>query len=172
VQGALGPTDGRQNLRGGDRRHRCAPRSLCPTFAAVALFINNARWDGVPFLLKAGKALASRRAEIRVQFRHVPGNLFRNRLGLDLDRATNELARLDARMAFARCCALCFERATCSRVCTDAPATSSMLPCASTCSSQGSSGGRAAPAQRFHEQAAQLRADSARYDVPDEPRIQ
>ena len=68
-------------------------RSLCPTFAAVALFINNARWDGVPFLLKAGKALASRHAEIRVQFRHVPGNLFRNRLGLDLDRATNELVR-------------------------------------------------------------------------------
>ncbi|KAK9837163.1 hypothetical protein WJX81_007374 [Elliptochloris bilobata] len=67
------------------------PDSLCPTFASVALFINNARWDGVPFLLKAGKALASRRAEIRVQFRHVPGNLFRNRLGLDLDRATNEL---------------------------------------------------------------------------------
>ena len=57
----------------------------------MALFINNARWDGVPFLLKAGKALASRRAEIRVQFRHVPGNLFRNRLGVDLDRATNEL---------------------------------------------------------------------------------
>lgn len=67
--------------------------SLCPTFAAVALFINNARWDGVPFLLKAGKALASRRTEIRVQFRHVPGNLFRDRLGLDLDRATNELVR-------------------------------------------------------------------------------
>ena len=59
----------------------------------MALFINNARWDGVPFLLKAGKALASRHAEIRVQFRHVPGNLFRNRLGLDLDRATNELVR-------------------------------------------------------------------------------
>ncbi len=60
----------------------------------------------MPFLLKAGKALASRRAEIRVQFRHVPGNLFRNRLGLDLDRATNELARLDAQMAFALCCGL------------------------------------------------------------------
>lgn len=26
--------------------------SLCPTFSAVAMFINNARWDGVPFLLK------------------------------------------------------------------------------------------------------------------------
>jgi hypothetical protein len=31
--------------------------SLAPTFAAAALFINNARWDGVPFLMKAGKAL-------------------------------------------------------------------------------------------------------------------
>ena len=55
------------------------------------MFIDNARWDGVPFLLKAGKALASRAAEIRVQFRHVPGNLFRGRAGADLDRATNEL---------------------------------------------------------------------------------
>lgn len=26
--------------------------SLTPTFATVAMFINNARWDGVPFLLK------------------------------------------------------------------------------------------------------------------------
>lgn len=73
--------------------------SLCPTFAAVALFINNARWDGVPFLLKAGKALESRRTEIRVQFRHVPGNLFRDRLGLDLDRATNELVRCHSCLA-------------------------------------------------------------------------
>lgn len=31
--------------------------SVTPTFAAAALFINNARWDGVPFLMKAGKAL-------------------------------------------------------------------------------------------------------------------
>lgn len=37
------------------------------------------------------QALHSRVAEIRVQFRHVPGNLYRNKLGLDLDRATNEL---------------------------------------------------------------------------------
>ena len=58
----------------------------------MALFINNARWDGVPFLLKAGKALASRRTEIRVQFHHVPGSLYRDRMG-DADRATNELVR-------------------------------------------------------------------------------
>lgn len=35
--------------------------SLTPTFAAAALFIDNARWDGVPFLMKAGKALHTRR---------------------------------------------------------------------------------------------------------------
>lgn len=45
----------------------------------------------MPFLLKAGKALHSKRAEIRVQFRHVPGNLYRDKLGIDLDRSTNEL---------------------------------------------------------------------------------
>ncbi|XP_009790031.1 glucose-6-phosphate 1-dehydrogenase, chloroplastic isoform X1 [Nicotiana sylvestris] len=65
--------------------------SLTPTFAAAALFIDNARWDGVPFLMKAGKALHTRSAEIRVQFRHVPGNLYNKNFGSDLDQATNEL---------------------------------------------------------------------------------
>jgi glucose-6-phosphate 1-dehydrogenase len=51
----------------------------------------------VPFVLKAGKALSSRVAEIRVQFRHVPGNLYRNKLGLDLDKATNELVSVGGR---------------------------------------------------------------------------
>ena len=41
------------------------------TFSAVACFINNARWDGVPFLLKAGKALQRRSAQIRVQVRTI-----------------------------------------------------------------------------------------------------
>lgn len=65
--------------------------SLTPTFAAAALFIDNSRWDGVPFLMKAGKALHNRGAEIRVQFRHVPGNIYKRNFGTDLDRATNEL---------------------------------------------------------------------------------
>ncbi|CAA3018998.1 glucose-6-phosphate 1-dehydrogenase, chloroplastic [Olea europaea subsp. europaea] len=71
---------------------KTAPKdSLTPTFAAAALFIDNARWDGVPFLKKAGKALLDWRAEIRVQFRHVPSNLYSRIFGIDLDRATNEL---------------------------------------------------------------------------------
>jgi len=50
--------------------------SKCPTFAVVRLHINNERWDGVPFILRAGKALNERKAEIRIQFRDVPGNIF------------------------------------------------------------------------------------------------
>ena len=65
--------------------------SITETFAAVALFIKNARWDGVPFLLKAGKALGRKSAQIRVQFRHVPGNIFTKKFGADFDSDTNEL---------------------------------------------------------------------------------
>lgn len=31
--------------------------SVCPTFAATVLRINNPRWEGVPFILKAGKGM-------------------------------------------------------------------------------------------------------------------
>jgi glucose-6-phosphate 1-dehydrogenase len=49
--------------------------SVTPTFAAMALHIDNARWKGVPFILKAGKALNARKSEIRIQF-HKPCNGF------------------------------------------------------------------------------------------------
>ncbi|CAA7400702.1 unnamed protein product [Spirodela intermedia] len=51
--------------------------SNTPTFASVVLRIHNERWEGVPFILKAGKALNSRKAEIRVQFKDVPGDIFK-----------------------------------------------------------------------------------------------
>lgn len=35
--------------------------TLTPTFAAATMFINNSRWDGVPIMLIAGKALQSKR---------------------------------------------------------------------------------------------------------------
>jgi glucose-6-phosphate 1-dehydrogenase len=56
----------------------------------MALFIDNARWDGVPFLIKAGKALHKRQAEIRVQFHHSPGNLYKKQLG-NREENSNEL---------------------------------------------------------------------------------
>ncbi|KIZ02380.1 glucose-6-phosphate 1-dehydrogenase [Monoraphidium neglectum] len=41
--------------------------SKAPTFAACKLTINNERWAGVPFVLRAGKALNERGVVIRVQ---------------------------------------------------------------------------------------------------------
>ena len=46
--------------------------SVTPTFATIVLYINNPRWDGVPFIIKAGKALNERKAEIRIQFKSAP----------------------------------------------------------------------------------------------------
>eukprot|EP00871_Galdieria_phlegrea_P003639 jgi/Galph1/4276/GphlegSOOS_G2924.1 len=52
------------------------PTSRTPTFAACVFEVDNRRWAGVPFLMKAGKALNERKAELRIQFKAAPGNLF------------------------------------------------------------------------------------------------
>ncbi|GAB5592213.1 Glucose-6-phosphate 1-dehydrogenase [Umbelopsis nana] len=49
----------------------------CPTFAALVAYIHNERWEGVPFIMKAGKALNEPKVEIRIQFRNVAGHLFK-----------------------------------------------------------------------------------------------
>ena len=54
-------------------------RSVTPTYAAAVLRLNNERWDGVPFILRAGKATNERKAEIRIQYRDVPGDIFQGR---------------------------------------------------------------------------------------------
>jgi glucose-6-phosphate 1-dehydrogenase len=64
--------------------------SITETFAAVACFINNARWDGVPFLLKAGKALQKKSAQIRVQA-HLPAAVALRVLLLNYARRTHEV---------------------------------------------------------------------------------
>ncbi|KAK9114530.1 hypothetical protein Syun_021327 [Stephania yunnanensis] len=38
--------------------------TLTPTFFVVALYIDNARWDGVPFMIKAGMGLIKHRSDI------------------------------------------------------------------------------------------------------------
>jgi len=52
--------------------------SKTPTFASAVAYINNARWSGVPFILKCGKALNERKTEIRIQFRQPAHNLFQD----------------------------------------------------------------------------------------------
>ncbi|CEP17546.1 hypothetical protein [Parasitella parasitica] len=52
--------------------------SLCATFAALVLWVDNERWANVPFILKAGKALDTAKVDIRIQFKKLPGSLFCN----------------------------------------------------------------------------------------------
>jgi glucose-6-phosphate 1-dehydrogenase len=53
-----------------------APDSRTPTYAAVRLNIDNWRWQGVPFYLRSGKALAKRSTEIIIQFLCPPHLMF------------------------------------------------------------------------------------------------
>ncbi|CAN4110902.1 unnamed protein product [Withania somnifera] len=69
--------------------------NLMPTYFGAVLHIDNARWDGVPFLIKAGRGLKKNRVEIRIQFRHVPGNLYHQDRGQMQDLAINELILRD-----------------------------------------------------------------------------
>ena len=57
------------------------PDSLTPTFAIIKVFIDNWRWQGVPFYLTSGKRLAKKLTEIRIQFKEVPHSMFRPVLG-------------------------------------------------------------------------------------------
>ena len=57
------------------------PESLTPTFATMKIFIDNWRWQGVPFYLTSGKRLAKKRTEIVIQFKEVPHSMFRQTLG-------------------------------------------------------------------------------------------
>lgn len=49
------------------------PHSNVETYAALELFVDNWRWAGVPFYLRAGKRLAKRTTEIAITFKSPPG---------------------------------------------------------------------------------------------------
>jgi len=55
--------------------------SLTPTFAMMEVFIDNWRWQGVPFYLTSGKRLAKKLTQIAIQFKEVPHSMFRRELG-------------------------------------------------------------------------------------------
>ena len=52
------------------------PKSHTPTYAALTVFVDNWRWQGVPFYMRSGKRLAEKASEITVQFRQPPQQLF------------------------------------------------------------------------------------------------
>ena len=53
------------------------PESETETFVAARLFVDDWRWAGVPFYLRAGKRLPKRATEIAIQFKQVPHALFK-----------------------------------------------------------------------------------------------
>ena len=77
VRGQYGPgvIDG-QKVIGYRDEERVNPESGTETFAAVRLGIENWRWAGVPFYLRAGKRLKKRVTEINIQFKQPPLLIF------------------------------------------------------------------------------------------------
>ncbi len=53
-----------------------AADSATETFAALKLFIDNWRWQGVPFFLRTGKRLPAKVSEVTILFRPAPHQLF------------------------------------------------------------------------------------------------
>ena len=73
----------RQDRRHRDRRTIARPRTSSPdstteTYAALKLTIDNWRWAGVPFYLRTGKALGTKRTEIAIKFKQAPFAMFRD----------------------------------------------------------------------------------------------
>ena len=72
------------------RRYRdepgVAPDSRTPTYVAVKLFVDNWRWQGVPFYVRSGKALRAKTTEIILNFKEAPHLMFPENDGLTGNR--------------------------------------------------------------------------------------
>ncbi len=66
----------RGQYRGYCDAEEVAPGSQTPTFAALRFWIDNWRWQGVPFFLRSGKALATKTSSITIEFRGPPHVMF------------------------------------------------------------------------------------------------
>jgi glucose-6-phosphate 1-dehydrogenase len=60
------------------------PESMTPTFAMMKVFLDNWRWQGVPFYITSGKRLCEKRTEIAIQFKEIPHSMFRETLGEEI----------------------------------------------------------------------------------------
>ncbi len=67
---------GGQPVKGYRSETNVAPDSAIDTFAAVKLYVDNWRWQGVPFYLRTGKRLPAKISEVSIQFRGVPHQSF------------------------------------------------------------------------------------------------
>ncbi|GGK72726.1 glucose-6-phosphate dehydrogenase [Rufibacter glacialis] len=78
-------------------------QSNTETYAAVKFYLDNWRWQGVPFYLRTGKRMQEKTSTITVQFRPVPHSTFSNKLSENLlpNRLTiNIQPQMDIRLRF------------------------------------------------------------------------
>lgn len=77
VGGQYGPgrVDGKK-VRGYREESGVDPRSDTETYAAVNFYLDNWRWQGVPFFLRTGKRMPEKTSSITIQFRPVPHATF------------------------------------------------------------------------------------------------
>lgn len=67
----------------GYTQHPYIPKnSMTPTFAMAVLRVNSKRWNGVPFILRVGKAMNETKTEIRVQYKQTDCDLSKQSKGL------------------------------------------------------------------------------------------
>jgi glucose-6-phosphate 1-dehydrogenase len=92
----------RGQFRGYRNEKGVAPDSHVETFAAVKLAVNNWRWQGVPFYIRAGKCLPVTATEVLVRFRRPPSpyalagsppNHIRFRIGPDMAIALQTMVK-------------------------------------------------------------------------------
>ena len=84
VRGQYGPGWARgKKVPGYREEDGVSPDSQTETFVALKLFLDNWRWQDVPFYLRTGKRLARQASEITIQFRSVPHQSFPPEATLD-----------------------------------------------------------------------------------------
>lgn len=55
-----------------------APDSVTETYAALKLYIENWRWEGVPFYIQTGKNMPKNKTMVSICFKHAPKQFFRD----------------------------------------------------------------------------------------------
>src|SRR5579863_7178778 len=93
VRGQYGPGKvGGKDVKGYRQEDCFDPTAATETYAALKVGIENWRWAGVPFYLRAGKRLAKRSTEITIQFKQPPQLLFKQQSGACKELQPNLIA--------------------------------------------------------------------------------
>lgn len=73
-----------ETVKGYREEDKVNPASVTPTFAALKVWVDNWRWEGVPFYLRSGKRMTKKASDISIVYRPVPHRLFGRAASPDL----------------------------------------------------------------------------------------